>query len=143
MSEIIDTRVITDKEYICSKEKFLELKSIQKNIALQLHSEHNYWRSYYSERRKYYHSQGLKVDTIIGSSITADILLKFKPLNILGIIPNDLPRYFNIMYSLIKGTKYQKIESKVREGNELNKSTLEWYCNHYDIDYTKIEALIW
>ena len=52
---------IVEKEYICSREKYLELKELQKKMAIDLKSIKNSKKVYYQKRREFYHSKGVNV----------------------------------------------------------------------------------
>jgi len=52
------------------------------------------------------------------------------------------PREMNIVYSIIRGKPYEKIEAKVREHNGPSRYGLKKLCEYYKIDYAAIEAQI-
>jgi hypothetical protein len=125
-----------EKTFIVSREKFLELKKEQKRIARSRKRENEDFRNYVKYRRQFYHSKGMQVPDVDTGSGFVFIRKEF------NIKPEE-PRYFNVIYSLIRGRSYEQIESKVREGNELDRDTIKKYCEKYEIDYSTIKRLIW
>jgi hypothetical protein len=89
-----------DKKFFVSREKYLELKAIQKKIFDRFKS-------------------------------TEQIDLGSKE-----------PRYVNIIYGLVKGKTYLKIERKVREHNEVDNFSLERYCSKYGVDFETVKGLV-
>jgi hypothetical protein len=137
MSEITDT-----KTYICSREKFLEMKEIQKKIAVQIHSDHLINKQFYIKRRQYFNSMGTTVPNGYSAQQEAGFTETIKYTKLIDISNdtcNSEARYFNVIYGIIKGRKYSEIESKVREGKELDPYYMERYCKKYGIDYTQIQ----
>jgi hypothetical protein len=148
MSEIIDT-----KTYICSREKFLEMKEIQKKIAIQIHSDRSIDKQFYIKRRQYFNTIGVIVPSgqytpYQYNTETVDLYKKYgftetkhydKIIEVSNVPWDNEARYFNVIYGLIKGRKYSEIEPTVREGKELEPYKMKLYCKKYDIDFTQIQ----
>lgn len=125
-----------EKTFIVSREKFLELKKEQKRIARSRKRENKEHRNYVKYRRQYYHSKGMQVPN-------ADIAGGFVYLRQESTLEASEARYFNVIYSIIRGRSYERIESKNREGNLLRPFAMEKFCKKYGVDYKVIENLIW
>jgi hypothetical protein len=148
MSDIIDT-----KTYICSREKFLEMKEIQKKIALQIHSDRLADKEFLIKRRQYFNSIKVQVPSEQYTPWKYDtkqinLYAKYgftetkkytKIIDVSNAPWDNEARYFNVIYGIIKGRKYSDIESKVREGRELEPYKMKQYCSKYSIDYTQIQ----
>ena len=139
-----------DKKYFVSKEKYLELREIQKTIAKEGKEDRQHRQAFFKARRQFYHGKGQQVpnsfiyDKIKGY-VDADELYGFKFPGRKSLI--DLgeyeSRYVNIIYGLAKGKQYSQIERKVREGNEVDIFYLERYCKKYGVDFETVKGLVW
>ena len=58
---IKEKEMITERKYICSKEKYLELKEIQKKISKTNKEDKLDFRNYFKARREFYHAKGQQV----------------------------------------------------------------------------------
>ena len=135
---------------IVTKEKFLELKEQQKDIIRSNKLNRKDHKNYINERRKYYHSKGMKIPgnnyyDDDGNYIDVDKQngFKYEFSNNYKTYSIQESRYFNIIYGLIRGRAYLQIESKVKKGNELSQFYMKMKCDQYKIDYDKIRVLIW
>jgi hypothetical protein len=90
-----------EKKFFATREKYLELKAIQKKI-----------------------------------------FNRFKSAETLDLGSYE-PRYVNIIYGLVKGKEYLRIERKVREHNEVDNFYLERYCQKYGIDFETVKGKVW
>lgn len=126
-----------DKKFFVSKEKYLELKEIQKKIAKGREVRQHY--QVFIKARQFYHSKGQQVPAIVYEPNEISFPER-TPLVELGARE---ARYVNIIYGLVKGKQYPQIERKVRDGNEVDNFYLERYCNKYGVDFVTVKGLVW
>jgi hypothetical protein len=136
------------RTYICSREKFLELKGKQKEIVYNRKNASKNYRDYINARNLFYTSKGMTIPDIIVYDARTQRLVKSDELHGFTyqriITPDDKEtRYFNVIYALVKGRTYQQIEQKVHEGNGLQQFYIKSYCDKYGVDYNTIKGLIW
>jgi len=124
-----------DKKFFVSKEKYLELKEIQKKITKEGREARQHFQAFIKARRQFYHSKGQQVPAINEFAFP-----ERTPFIDLGA---HEARYVNIIYGLVKGKQYPQIERKVREGNEVDNFQLERYCRKYGVDYETVKGLVW
>lgn len=111
-------------EYLTDKETYLNLKSLQKEIAEERKSH------------KIHHEYNKKYDEWLDLKSTSNIedWIKDKPVYDYYKYSSTNARYINIIYSMIKGRKYKDVESKVRDGNEIDLYKIRSILNEYNID---------
>ena len=160
------------KEYICNRDKFLEIKKLQKETAQSRKDINQQIKSYYKNRRDFYHnSRGVNVpnwssifvktgeedivQTMGFGIFKREIHSKRDTGKWMDIYEQDgftekLPkktdaeeaRHLNVIYGIIKGKEYKQIEQKVREGNELNWSSIRHSCLSLGFSEKESDAII-
>lgn len=119
------SNVIEAREYICTREKYLEVKELQKKVAATLKSERQALADYYQRRRKFYTALGIpignpdwnydyKLDKYVSKYMKDGWTEPFPK----EVYPEINARGLNIVYGMLKGKAYKQIEQKYREGNE-------------------------
>jgi len=135
------------KSFICSKEKYLELKARQIDIARSGKIRNKDFRDYINARRQFYRLKGMITPSTSynenGENIDKRNGFNYQRKDDYPLYDNPEPRYYNVIYALIKGKTYKQVEFKVRDGNELDRYYVEKYCKKYGIDYEIIKSLIW
>lgn len=147
------------KDYISDRETYLRLKQLTKDTAKSIKDNNQAIKSYYKNRADFYHnSRGVNVPTYSGNFISTGI----EKIEVKGLFRNriierpigkwmdvyeqdgfteKLPtklskieaRYLNIIYGIIKGKEYNKIEVKVKEKNEITSSNIIGYCTKFHL----------
>jgi hypothetical protein len=136
------------RTYICSREKFLELKGKQKEIAYNRKNASRHYQEYINARNLFYTSKGMTtpdfviVDDRTHRTVLSDTHYGFTYPRIMTPADKEA-RYFNVIYALVKGRTYQQIEQKVHERNGLKQFYIKEYCDKYGVDYNTIKGLIW
>lgn len=142
------TNTATVKNYICTKEKYLELKALQKESATIGKSIKNERNLFTQARRKHYHGKGMIVPGYFYQFLNNEFISIDKKngfeleLNIKEKLEYREARYLNIIYGLVKGKTYKQIEQKIHESNKLRVFYLEKFCKKYGVDYSLIKELV-
>lgn len=144
-----------EKTFIVSREKFLELKKEQKRIARSRKKENKEFKDYVKYRRLFYKSKGQQVPDYVSivegygkdTHYTSNDEKNGFIHSYIGRTTNNVkaeePRYFNVIYGIVRGRSYAQIEPKVRKGNELRRDAIEKYCKKYGVDERTITEAIW
>jgi hypothetical protein len=133
------------KEYICNRDKFLELKELQKKVSASLKSNRIATQNFYQKRRDFYHSKGIHVPSTPDYQINKEIwTTQYERDGFVDKLPtgeysSQEARYLNIIYGIIKGKTYDQIEQKVREGNR--PTGILFYCTQFGIDKITTEIM--
>lgn len=142
-----NTTVIT-KNWICTKEKYLELKALQKRATDIGKIARKNRVVYILARRTFYKSKGMQVPgSFFGyereeGSYSIDERNGFKWENVkTEKLDAYEARYLNIIYGVVKGRTYNQIEQKTREGHGVDSYYLEKYCKKYGIDRNLLEKV--
>jgi len=150
------------RDYISTKEKYLELKALQKKVAEEGKSFNNATKNYYQKRKEFYKAKGVNVPSscdykyIQTGTGEKEVKHLFKTEKIsypigrfFSIYERDgftekLPDYItssharnlNIIYGIIRGKTHKQIESKVRENKEPSNLYEECLCLGFTPDET-------
>ena len=136
----VEKKVFTPRNYLCSKEKYLELKGLQKKMAELGKAERKANLAFRDARRKFYHDKGMQIpvsDWTQGENGFKFDWPKVEPFDKVEA------RYLNIIYGILRGKSYNKIEQKTREDNEITEYKMEKYCKKFGIDYLTIRHILW
>jgi hypothetical protein len=146
----VEKKVFTPRNYICSKEKYLELKALQKKMIETGRLDRQAHVAYVTARRKFYHDKGMTVPNHWGYDEKRNVAIDYDKENGFkyegpesGFFDKEEARYLNIIYSIVRGKPYDKIEQKVQEGNEISEFRMEKYCKQFGIDFSAVKKFIW
>ena len=138
-------------DYTFDRETFLRLKELQKLTAEDGKKGRIQQQKYLKARRDFYHDRGVYVPSNVWgwSKVKQEYVNFDKEAGFTYTIEEitykgyENARYLNILYGIVKGKPYSKIEQKVREGNELDLSILKNTCINLGVDWKKVEEVIW
>lgn len=138
-------------DYLFDRETYLRLKELQKLTAEDGKDYRIQHTKYLQARRDFYHGKSMNVpSSYYGWSKTEQNYVNLD--KEAGFIYNGEygetkgyanARYLNIIYGIVKGKPYNKIEQKVEKGNEVDTYTLKACCNDLGVDWEKIRDIVW
>lgn len=119
------------KNFICDRETYFQMKADQKAIVEEVHSgagwaEHRKaLDAWWAKRPDGDRSEWKKEEPVTPWVVT---------------IAGDTTRRraMNIVYGIVKGKPYKKIEQKYREGNEPPVNAIRTCCEHYGVNPTTV-----
>jgi hypothetical protein len=146
----VEKKVFTPRNYICSKEKYLELRALQKKTIEIGRLDRQAKAAYIAARRKFYHDKGMTAPNHWGYDEKKNVAIDYDKENGFkydglqsGFSDKEKARYLNIIYGIARGKPYDKIEQRITEGNEISEYRVEKYCKQFGIDFSAVKGFIW
>ena len=132
MSEIV-AREMFVKNFICEKAVYLQMKADQKAIVNEVHT-HEMGSAFRKEMDAWWAEKPAisGVTEWRKAEPVAPWVVKLAQ-------DSERRRAMNIIYGIVKGKPYRKIEQKYREGNEPSEYHIKECCEHYGVN----PILIW
>ena len=123
-----------EKKFICDRDTFLKMKNDQKMIRNEVRYRNAFTEHYAKVQEWIAQHPGF-----IRSNPEYQDIRKRPWLATLGE-DSDLRRAMNVVYGIIKGKPYSKIESK--HHTEVDPYRFNEVCVHYNLDTSQIKGLI-